>query len=59
MPSTEEEERINSWRIERFRELGYTETAAQLAASLKLDPHEVKALIDRGCPLGTALQIVR
>jgi hypothetical protein len=59
-----EDERVVAWRLERFVELGVESPMAEmLAADLNLntrvDWHEVANLLNHGCPVGLAVEIVR
>jgi hypothetical protein len=64
MPETEldsraeEEARIHEWRSERLSELGLPRLLAEYFADA-VDWHDLAALVDRGCPIGLALEIVR
>jgi hypothetical protein len=57
-PDTEAE-RIEQWRKEELERAGYRRReAAELAARLDVDLHVAVALLQRGCPRETALQIL-
>jgi hypothetical protein len=49
---------VREWRTERLRELGVPFGLAESFAD-QVDWHALSALIERGCPLGLALEIVR
>ena len=55
-----EEERVRAWRRTRLTALGVPEDVALvLAEDLSVSHHELKRLLGHGCPLGTALRILR
>ena len=54
----EEEARVHEWRTERLGELGLPRLLAEHFADA-VDWHDLAALVDRGCPIGLALEIVR
>lgn len=49
---------LESFRRDRFVALGCDEKQARRAASGKLDWHDLESLLQRGCPLETALRIL-
>jgi len=49
---------VREWRAEQLRRLGVPFMLAERFAD-DVDWHALSALIERGCPLGLALQIVR
>ena len=49
---------VREWRAEQLRRLGLPSTLAETFADA-VDWHALSALIERGCPLGLALEIVR
>jgi hypothetical protein len=50
---------VVSWRIERLLGAGYDDEAALvLALDRDVDLHQAISLLERGCPLDTALQIL-
>ena len=52
-------ERIEHWRREALERAGYPQdAAATLAARHDVDLHAAVALLERGCPPETALQIL-
>jgi hypothetical protein len=52
-------ELVEQWRLAALERAGYdTESAAILAASHEIDLHRAVELLDRGCPLHLALQIL-
>jgi hypothetical protein len=52
-------ERIEQWRHEELSRAGYdAESAVVLAASHDVDLHEAVALLERGCSVDLALQIL-
>jgi len=56
---TDREERlVHAWRVEQLRSLGIPFVLAESFAD-RVDWHTVANLIDRGCPLHLALDIVR
>ena len=56
---TLELEAVERWRLESLVRAGYdAESAALLAASPEIDLHLAVALLERGCSLDTALQIL-
>jgi hypothetical protein len=50
--------RVREWRAEQLRRLGLPSILAETFAD-DVDWHALSALIERGCPLGLALEIVR
>ncbi|MFN8222024.1 MAG: hypothetical protein U0R50_02100 [Gaiellales bacterium] len=59
-PTIEPEiELVEQWRLETLQRAGYDlESASVLAASHEVDLHRAVELLERGCPLTTALQIL-
>ena len=54
-----EAERIERWRAEELERAGYEPLqAAELAARQDVDLHLAVELLERGCPLDTALRIL-
>ncbi len=54
-----EAERIERWRAEELERAGYQPLqAAELAARNDVDLHLAVDLLERGCPLETALRIL-
>ena len=52
-------ERVELWRLESLRRAGYdAESAAVLAASPEVDLHRAVSLVERGCTVELALQIL-
>ena len=52
-------EQVERWRVDTLRRAGYdTESAAVLAASHDVDLHDAVGLLERGCTVTTALQIL-
>jgi hypothetical protein len=49
---------VREWRAEQLRRLGVPSILASTFAD-DVDWHALSALIERGCPLGLALEIVR
>jgi hypothetical protein len=49
---------VRQWRAEQLRRLGMPAVLADTFAD-DVDWHTLSSLIDRGCPLGLALEIVR
>ena len=49
---------VHAWRSEQLRRLGLPFVLADAFADV-IDWHALSALIERGCPVGLALQIVR
>jgi hypothetical protein len=55
-----EVERVELWRLDSLERAGYdAESAAVLAASPEVDLHLAVALIQRGCSVDLALQILQ
>jgi hypothetical protein len=55
-----EVERVHRWRSKRLSRLGLDrEPAEMLAAEPAFSVHELERLLAAGCPLGTALRILR
>ena len=56
---TDERENVVSWRIERLLAAGYDgESSLVLALDHDVDLHQAVSLLERGCPVDTALQIL-
>jgi hypothetical protein len=52
-------ERVELWRLDSLERAGYdTESAAVLAASPEVDLHLAVSLLERGCSVDLALQIL-
>ena len=49
---------VRDWRAEQLRRLGVPSILAETFAD-DIDWHALSELIERGCPLGLALEIVR
>jgi hypothetical protein len=49
---------VREWRAEQLRRLGVPSILAETFAD-DVDWHTLSALVERGCPLGLALEIVR
>jgi hypothetical protein len=59
LPDETEIERIERWRAEELRRAGYDpRSAAAIAARHDVDLHLAVALLERGCPLELAVQIL-
>ena len=57
--STTERDRIEQWRHEALERAGYDpEAAIVLAASHDIDLHDAVSLLERGCTVELALQIL-
>jgi hypothetical protein len=55
-----EDERVRAWRRSRLTALGVPEDVALiLAENPSFSHHELKRLLENGCPLGTALRILQ
>jgi hypothetical protein len=57
-PRAAEEARVHDWRTEQLYELGLPRFLAERFAD-QIDWHDLAALVERGCPAGLALEIVR
>ena len=54
-----EVELVEQWRLDSLERAGYdAESAAVLAASPEVDLHLAVSLLERGCPVELALQIL-
>jgi hypothetical protein len=53
-----EERLVREWRAEQLRRLGLPHIIAEAFADV-VDWHQLEELVDRGCPLDLALDIVR
>jgi hypothetical protein len=52
-------ERVELWRLDSLERAGYdAESAAVLAASPEVDLHCAVSLLEQGCPVDLALQIL-
>jgi len=52
--------RVIRWRAEELERAGYdADAAAELAARSDVDLHRATALLESGCPVELALQILR
>ncbi|HEX4518382.1 MAG TPA: hypothetical protein VH063_02260 [Gaiellaceae bacterium] len=58
--TSREMRRLRAWRVERLRNLGVPFVLAELFGDRpdRLDWHALEDLIDRGCPLDLALEIL-
>lgn len=54
---SEETRRVREWRVEQLRSLGLPFVLAESFAD-RIDWHALADLVDRGCPLHLALDIV-
>ena len=55
----EEATRIFDWRYQLLRELGYDEAESQvLAQHTEIDVRRIETLVENGCPLDLAIDIV-
>ena len=54
----DEDALVLAWRTEQLRRLGLPRALAETYAG-SVDWHEIEELVARGCPLPTALEIVR
>ena len=53
-----EDARVYAWRVEQLSGLGFSDVIASAVASF-IDWHEIARLVERGCSLELALEIVR
>ena len=54
-----EVDRVEQWRLDSLERAGYdAESAAVLAASHEVDLHSAVSLLEHGCPVDLALQIL-
>jgi hypothetical protein len=52
-------DRVEQWRLDSLERAGYdAESAAVLAASPEVDLHRAVSLLENGCSVGLALQIL-
>ncbi len=52
-------ELVEQWRVESLLRVGYDfESAVVLAATHEVDLHQATSLVEHGCPVDTALQIL-
>ena len=49
---------VHNWRVSQLKRLGMPGSLAELYAD-HVDWHQLARLVQRGCPLGLALRIVR
>lgn len=55
----DERERVTQWRIERLLEAGYeSDYALLIGVDQSIDLHRAIQLLEDGCPVDTALQIL-
>jgi hypothetical protein len=55
-----EAERVERWRVEELQRAGYdTQSASELAARSDVDLHRAVALVEQGCSIELALEILR
>lgn len=55
----DEDRRVEEWRLESLIRAGYpADDAAMLAADTDIDVHAACELLERGCPLGLAMEIL-
>jgi hypothetical protein len=51
---------VLTWRFQQLRRAGFDEpSASELAGRLDVDLHLARRLMERGCPQGLALRILR
>jgi len=55
--TTDEELLVLAWRAEQLGRLGLSRSLAEMFAGI-VDWHEISALVERGCPLELAFEIV-
>ena len=55
---SDEDARVNAWKVERLSGLGLSNVVAAAVAPL-VDWHEIARLVERGCSPELALEIVR
>lgn len=58
LPETDEEIAIAEWRAQQLERLGVSRLLAGFLATI-VDWHDVAALVQRGCPVELAVEIVR
>ncbi len=51
-------QRLEDWRRDYARSLGFDETTAALVAATPVDLHALEALTERGCPPALALELL-
>jgi hypothetical protein len=56
--AADEDRLIHEWRARQLERLGLPRVLAHIWAD-QIDWHEIAALLERGCSLGLALEIVR
>ena len=54
----DEEDLVSEWRFDQFHRLGFSDEQATLLAESDGDLNRARSLIDAGCPLIVALQIL-
>ncbi|MDQ3865394.1 MAG: hypothetical protein M3304_00990 [Actinomycetota bacterium] len=54
----DEERLVHDWRAAQLERLGIPSWLADILAG-QIDWHEIAALVERGCPPGLAVEIVR
>lgn len=58
-PVRDEQDTVIRWRVERLLEAGYDgESALVIAFDRDVDLHRAVSLLERGCPVETALRIL-
>jgi hypothetical protein len=55
---SDEDARVYAWRVEQLSGLGFSHLIASAVASF-VDWHEIASLVEHGCSLELALEIVR
>ena len=53
-----EEQRVASWRYERLRKMGFSESQANLLNFWGVDLHDTEFIISRGCKPHVAIAIL-
>lgn len=53
-----EQEKVDVWKLQEFRRLGFDEHDAELLVAAGADLHDTARMLTNGCPLTTALLIL-
>ncbi len=54
-----ESQKVHEYRLERFRELGFTPRTARMLEEKGVDWHDAENLLKAGCRVDTAYKILR
>lgn len=59
MSKASEAEQVDRWNRERFYEMDFTPTMVEMLVAWGVSAHDVRPLVEAGCPLHLVMRIVR